>query len=129
MMMLSLMSTLLLVNDDTDNADDADDVDNTDDVNDANDADADDANNERRRRSSIEERKESRLDTSFDRVERLVMCCFFAPLAVSQAEPTDFRIVRLFQGSLQNNVWRFSIHVFDRCSVQQMFDREIAFEI
>jgi hypothetical protein len=64
-----------------------DDVDDADDVNDANDADADDADDERRReRSSIEEEKRSRLDTSLDRVERLVMCCFFAPLAVSQAE-------------------------------------------
>jgi hypothetical protein len=79
-MMLSLTSTLLLTNDDIDNADDVDDVD---DVNDVNDADANDADNERRRKSSIEERKESRLDTSLDRVERLVMCCFFASLAVS----------------------------------------------
>jgi hypothetical protein len=76
MMMLSLTSTLLFADDD---------VDDVDDVNDVNDADADDANNKRRRRSSIEEREESRLDTSLDRVERLVMCCFFAPLAVSQA--------------------------------------------
>jgi hypothetical protein len=74
MMMLSLMSTLLLADDDVD---DVNDVDN------ANDVDADDADNEKRRRSSIEERKESRLDTSLDRVERLVMCCFFASLAVS----------------------------------------------
>jgi hypothetical protein len=63
---------------------DANDVDNT---NDVNDADANNADDERRRkRSSIEEEKRSRLDTSLDRVERLVMCCFFAPLAVSQAE-------------------------------------------
>jgi hypothetical protein len=54
MMMLSLTSTLLFVNDDTD---DADDVDDANDVNDVNDADADDANDERRRRSSIEEEK------------------------------------------------------------------------
>jgi hypothetical protein len=83
MMMLSLTSTLLLVNDDINDVDDVDDIDDTNDVNDANDADADDADNKRRRRSSIEERKESRLDTSLDRVERLVMCCFFASLAVS----------------------------------------------
>jgi hypothetical protein len=71
----------LLVNDN------ADDVDNIDDVNDVNDVDVDNANNERKkRRSSIEEEKKSRLDTSLDRVERLVMCCFFASLAVSQAE-------------------------------------------
>jgi hypothetical protein len=69
---------LLLVNNDADDADDA---------NNANDADADDANNERRReRSSIEKEKRSRLDTNLDRVERLVMCCFFASLIVSQAE-------------------------------------------
>jgi hypothetical protein len=48
MMMLSLTSTLLLADNDADDADDADD---------ANDANADDADNERRRRSSIEERK------------------------------------------------------------------------
>jgi hypothetical protein len=60
---------LLLVDDD---ADDADDVNNT------NDADADDADDER-----IEEEKRSRFDTSPDRVERLVVCCFFASLAVS----------------------------------------------
>jgi hypothetical protein len=64
-----------------------DDADNADDVNNANDADADDANDKKRReRSSIEEEKRSRLDTSLDRFERLVMCCFFASLAVSQAE-------------------------------------------
>jgi hypothetical protein len=92
MMMLSLTSTLLLVDDDTDDVDDADDADDADDVDDANDvnnADADDANDERRRKSSIEERKESRLDTSLDQVERLVMCCFFASLAISQAESTS----------------------------------------
>jgi hypothetical protein len=82
--MMMLSSTLLLADDDTNDANDADDVD---DVNDVNDADADDADDERERKSSIEERKESRLDTSLDRVERLVMCCSSAPLAVSQAEP------------------------------------------
>jgi hypothetical protein len=87
MMMLSLTSTLLLIDDDIDDANDADDVDDADDANDANDANADDADDERRRRSSIEERKESRLDTSLDRVERLMMCCFSAPLAASQAGP------------------------------------------
>jgi hypothetical protein len=87
MMMLSLMSTLLLVDNDIDDVDDVNNADDVDDANDTNDADADDANDERRRRSSIEKRKKSRLDTSLDRVERLVMCCFFAPLAVSQAEP------------------------------------------
>jgi hypothetical protein len=86
MMMLSLTSTLLFINDDTDDADNVDDVNDANDVNDINDVDADDADDERRRKSSIEERKESRLDTSLDRVERLVMCCFFASLAVSQAE-------------------------------------------
>jgi hypothetical protein len=79
MMMLLLTSTLLLADNDANDADDVDD---------ANDADADDADDKRRRRSSIEEREESRLDTSLDRVERLVMCCFSAPLAASQAEPT-----------------------------------------
>jgi hypothetical protein len=72
---------LLLANDDVDDADNANDV---------NDADADDADDERRReRSSIEKEKRSRLDTSLDRVERLVMCYFFASLAVSQAESTN----------------------------------------
>jgi hypothetical protein len=53
-MMLLLTWTLLLVNDDVDDADD---------VNDVNDADADDVDDERkRRRSSIEEEKRSRLD-------------------------------------------------------------------
>jgi hypothetical protein len=79
-MMVSLMSTLLFTDDDADDADD---------VNDVNDANADDADDERRRRSSIKERKESRLDTSLDRVERLVMCCFFALLAVSQVKSTN----------------------------------------
>jgi hypothetical protein len=74
MMMLSLTSTLLLIDDDIDDVNDADDVD---------DVDADDADDERKRKSSIEERKESRLDISLDRVERFVMCCFFALLTVS----------------------------------------------
>jgi hypothetical protein len=68
--------------------------DNADDVNDVNDADANDADDERRRRkSSIEEEKRSRLDTSLDRVERLVVCCSFAPLAVSQAGPMNSYIL------------------------------------
>jgi hypothetical protein len=69
-MMLLLTSTLLLADDDTNDVDDINDVndtDNTDDTNNAN--DADDANDERRRKSSIEEEKKSRLDTSLDRVE------------------------------------------------------------
>jgi hypothetical protein len=67
-----------------------DDADDADDANDANDADANNADDERRReRSSIEEEKKSRLDTSLDRVERLVMCCFFASLAISQAKFTS----------------------------------------
>jgi hypothetical protein len=85
-MMLSLTSTLLLVKNDindVDNVNNANDIDDANDVHDANDADVDDAENERKRKSLIEERKESRLDTSLDRVERLVMCCFFASLAVS----------------------------------------------
>jgi hypothetical protein len=82
------MSTLLFVDNDIDDADDVDNADDTDNANDANNADADDVDNERRRRSSIEERKKSRFDTSLDRVERLVMCCFFASLTVSQARPT-----------------------------------------
>jgi hypothetical protein len=77
MMMLSLTSTLLLANDDADDVND---------VNDANNVDADDADDERRRKSSIEKRKKSHLDISLDRVERLVMCCFFASLAVSQVK-------------------------------------------
>jgi hypothetical protein len=85
-MMLSLTSTLLFVNDDINDVDDINDADNVNDindVNDVNDADANDADDERRKKSSIEERKESRLDISLDRVERLVMCCFFASLVVS----------------------------------------------
>jgi hypothetical protein len=87
MMMLSLTSTLLLVVNDIDDVDNADDVHNTNDVNDtndANDADVNDVDDERRRRSSIEEEEKSRLDTSLDRVERLVICCFSAPLGASQ---------------------------------------------
>jgi hypothetical protein len=61
-----------------------DDVDDADDVNDANNADADNADDERRKKKSlIEKEKRSRLDISLDRVERLVICCFFASLAVS----------------------------------------------
>jgi hypothetical protein len=74
MMMLSLTSTLLLADDDTNDADDVDD---------ANDADADDADDEKKQDRRSKERKESRLDTSLDRAERLVVCCFFASLAVS----------------------------------------------
>jgi hypothetical protein len=66
---------LLLANDD------ADDVDN---ANNINDVDANNADDEKRREKSlIEEEKRSRLDINLDRVERLVMCCFFALLAVS----------------------------------------------
>jgi hypothetical protein len=86
MMMLSLTSTLLLVDDNIDDTNDTDDVNNVNNVNDANDANdayVDNANNERRRKSSIEERKKSRLDINLDRVERLMICCFFASLAVS----------------------------------------------
>jgi hypothetical protein len=86
MMMLSLISTLLLVDNNINDADDANDVNDVDNVNNANDADINDADDERRRRSSIEERKKSRLDISLDRVERLVICCFFASLIISQAE-------------------------------------------
>jgi hypothetical protein len=83
MMMLSLTSTLLLVDNYTNDVNDADDADDANDANNVNDANADDADDERRRRSSIEEKKESRLDTNLDRVERFVMCCFFASLTVS----------------------------------------------
>jgi hypothetical protein len=86
------MLTLLLTNDNINDADDADDADNADDINDVNDvnvvhdADANDADDERKRKSFIEKRKESRLDISLDRVEQLVMCCFFASLAVNQVK-------------------------------------------
>jgi hypothetical protein len=62
--------------------------DNLNDVNDVNvnNTDANNTNNRRRRKQSIEEEARSRLDTNLDRVERLVVCCYFAPLAVSQAE-------------------------------------------
>jgi hypothetical protein len=95
-MMLSLISTLLFVDNniiDVDNINDTNDVNYVDNANDVNDVNADDANSERRRRSSIEEEEESRLDSSLDRVERLVICCFFASLAVSQAKS----IVRCFE--------------------------------
>jgi hypothetical protein len=82
---------MLLTDNDTDDADDVVNAKNADDANDANDTDVNDADDERRRRSSIEEEKESRLDTSLDRVERLVVCCFSAPLAVSQAEPKSVK--------------------------------------
>jgi hypothetical protein len=63
------------------------DVNDVDDVNDANNADADDANNKRRRRkSSIEEEKRSRLDTSLDRVERLVVCLSQATINIQCEE-------------------------------------------
>jgi hypothetical protein len=72
---------LLLIND---NAND------TDDANDVNVADANNADDERRRRrSSIEKEKRSRLDISLDRVERLVMCCFFASLTVNKVKFTN----------------------------------------
>jgi hypothetical protein len=102
MIMLSLMSTLLFVDDNTNNVDDVDDANDVDDsndvddVNDVNDVNADDVNNERRKKSSIEEKKESRLDTSLDRVKRLVMCCFFASLAVSQAKSIKFFDKKIF---------------------------------
>jgi hypothetical protein len=82
-MMLLLTSTLLLINDDINNADNINDVDDVDDINDINNVNVDDADNEKRRKSSIEERKKSRLDISLDRVEQLVICCFFASLAVN----------------------------------------------
>jgi hypothetical protein len=83
-MMLSLTSTLLLANNDINDVNNTDDVNHVNNVNDVNDTDVDDADNEKRRRSSIEERKESRFSISLDRVEQLVMCCFFASLTVSQ---------------------------------------------
>jgi hypothetical protein len=107
-MMLLLTSTLLLADndingvndvddaDDVNDIDDADDVNDVDDANDVNDADANDANDEKRRRSSIEEEKESRLDTNLDRVERLVVCCFFVPLAASQAKSSCTRLSYAF---------------------------------
>jgi hypothetical protein len=90
--MLSLTLTLLLTNNDINDVDDVNDADDANDANDVNDVNADDANDERRKKSSIEERKKSRLDTSLDRVERLVVCCFFASLAVSQAKSINIAI-------------------------------------
>jgi hypothetical protein len=87
--MLSLTSTLLLADDDINDADDANNTDDANDVNDVNNADADDADDKKRRKSSIEERKESHLDINLNRVERFVMCCFFALLAVSQVKSTN----------------------------------------
>jgi hypothetical protein len=82
-MMSSLTLTLLLADDN--NTINVDDVDNADDVNNVNDTDIDNADDERRRRSSIEKEKKSRLDSSLDRVERLVIRCFFASLEINQA--------------------------------------------
>jgi hypothetical protein len=82
--MLSLTLTLLFVNDDVNDTDDVNDADNANDVN-SNDAD----DERRKRKSSIEEEEKSRLDTSLDRVERLVKYCFFASLAISQAKFTN----------------------------------------
>jgi hypothetical protein len=78
--------TVLLADDDINDANDTNNADDINNANDANDADINNADDERRRRSSIEKRKESRLNTSLDRVERLVMCCFFALLAVNQGK-------------------------------------------
>jgi hypothetical protein len=83
MIMLLLTSTLLLSNNNTNNADDVNDVDN---VNNANDVNVDNVNDEKRKKSSIEKEEKSRLDTSLDRIERLVMCCFFALLIDSQTK-------------------------------------------
>jgi hypothetical protein len=94
----------LLVNNDVDNADDVNDVndadvnnaDNADDAYDVNDADVNDADDKRRRtRSPTKEGKRSRLGTSLDRAERLVVCCFFAPLAASQAGSKNDQIKRI----------------------------------
>jgi hypothetical protein len=78
--MLSLTSTLLLTHDDIN---DVNNVNDANDVNDVNDADTNNADDKRRRKQSIEKEERSCLDTSLDRVEQLVMCCFFALLAVS----------------------------------------------
>jgi hypothetical protein len=85
-MMLSLTLTLLLADDDIN---DVNNVNNVDNVNDVDNVNADNANDKKRRKSSIEEEKESRLDISLDRIERLVMCCFFASLAVNQTKSTS----------------------------------------
>jgi hypothetical protein len=85
-MMLLLTSTLLFINDDIDDVNDADDFNDVDNVNNINNANVNDADNERKRKSSIEEKKESRLDTSLNRVERFVMCCFFVLLAINQVK-------------------------------------------
>jgi hypothetical protein len=74
-----------------DNVNDTDDANDINDINDVNEADANDTNDERKKKSSIEEEKRSRLDTSLDRVERLVICCFFASLTVSRAESNNSR--------------------------------------
>jgi hypothetical protein len=63
MIMLSLTSTLLLINDYINDADNINDVDN---ANDVNNTDANNANDKRRRRSSIEKEKKSRLDINLD---------------------------------------------------------------
>jgi hypothetical protein len=113
MMMLSLTSTLLFVDNDTNDADDVDDANDANDdandindINDVNNVNADDADDERRRKSSIEERKESGLGTSPDRAERLVVCCLFAPLAASQAKPTNdqFFCICCFSCFCNNNL-------------------------
>jgi hypothetical protein len=115
--MLLLTSTLLLVDNNTNNTDD---VDNIDDVNDVNNADIDDTNDERRRKSSIEEKKESRLDTSLDRVERLVMCYFFASLAVSEAESNNTTMLEKSTRMIKTNRVLTYLH-FDVYNILRVF--------
>jgi hypothetical protein len=77
-----------------------DDVNDVNNANNVNNADANNVDDERRKRkSSIEEKKRSRLNTNLDRVERLVMCCFFASLTVSQIKFTNkFALSRVVVG-------------------------------
>jgi hypothetical protein len=41
----------------------------------------------------------------------------------------DDQIVRLFQRTIEADVERFSVQIFNECSIEKMHDSEIAFEI
>jgi hypothetical protein len=86
-MMLSLTLTLLLADNDVNDNNAVNDVNAINVVDDVNNANIDDA--DERRRQSTKERKSSRLDTSLNRAEQLMVCWFFAPLAASQARPKN----------------------------------------
>jgi hypothetical protein len=117
-----------------------DDADDADDVNNINNADVNNADNEKRKRkSSIEEEKRSRLDTSLDRVERLVMCCFFVLLAVSKAKSirhlkiiminvitytssveTSFKLLRVISRALYFNRKSSELNLYEKTHINDI---------